>query len=260
MAEDDDSYSAECEANMQECLHNLIENLKTVGSADAYKNALFGIKLIVDKKQRRLSDLSSIGPGPQPRSLELMVFSRELIPQIVKEIKAAGFRNVQSNEVLQKVIVIVPKPTLEELQQVADEVARITRSTIANVAKIKSNTQMRLKSALENEYIDPPTAGKATKKLWYYQLDAGRSLGKTNSLNENDLADFIKLSKKQELSDNSWSISLEKINKDSWNLEVKNPNTIEKIDNRTAKEILTEIEELNLKSVKATQAIKNLLE
>mgnify|MGYP001274790569 FL=1 len=165
MAEDDDSYSAECEANMQECLHNLIENLKTVGSADAYKNALFGIKLIVDKKQRRLSDLSSIGPGPQPRSLELMVFSRELIPQIVKEIKAAGFRNVQSNEVLQKVIVIVPKPTLEELQQVADEVARITRSTIANVAKIKSNTQMRLKSALENEYIDPPTAGKATKKL-----------------------------------------------------------------------------------------------
>ncbi len=102
--------------------------------------------------------------------------------------------------------------------------------------------------------------GKATKKLWYYQLDAGRSLGKTNSLNENDLADFIKLSKKQELSDNSWSISLEKINKDSWNLEVKNPNTIEKIDNRTAKEILTEIEELNLKSVKATQAIKNLLE
>ena len=47
MAEDDDSYSAECEANMQECLHNLIENLKTVGSADAYKNALFGIKLTI---------------------------------------------------------------------------------------------------------------------------------------------------------------------------------------------------------------------
>ena len=165
MAEEADSYSAECEANMQVCLENLIEGLKSVGSADAYKNALFGIKLIVDKKQRRLSDLSSIGPGPQPRSLELMVFSRELIPAIVKEIKAAGFRNVQSNEVLQKIIVVVPKPNLEELQQVADEVARITRSTIANVAKIKSNSQMRLKAALENEYIDPPTAGKATKKL-----------------------------------------------------------------------------------------------
>ena len=87
MAEEPDSYSLEAEANMEVCLENLIENLKSVGSADAYKNALFGIKLMVEKKQRRLSDLSSIGPGPVPRSLELMVFSRDLIPQIVKEIK-----------------------------------------------------------------------------------------------------------------------------------------------------------------------------
>ena len=165
MAEEQDSYSLEAEANMETCLENLIEGLKSVGSADAYKNALFGIKMIVDKKQRRLSDLSSIGPGPVPRSLELMVFSRELIPQIVKEIKSSGFRNVQANEVLQKVVVVVPKPTLEELQQVADEVARITRSTIGQIAKIKSNSAMRLKAGLENEYIDPPTAGKATKKL-----------------------------------------------------------------------------------------------
>lgn len=165
MAEEQDSYSQEAEANMETCLENLIEGLKSVGSADAYKNALFGIKMIVDKKQRRLSDLSSIGPGPVPRSLELMVFSRELIPQIVKEIKSSGFRNVQANEVLQKVVVVVPKPTLEELQQVADEVARITRSTIGQIAKIKSNSAMRLKAGLENEYIDPPTAGKATKRL-----------------------------------------------------------------------------------------------
>jgi hypothetical protein len=84
MAEEQDSYSLEAEANMQVCLENLIEGLKAVGSADAYKNALFGIKLLVEKKQRRLSDLSSIAPGPVARSLEHMVFSRELIPQIVK--------------------------------------------------------------------------------------------------------------------------------------------------------------------------------
>ena len=165
MAEEQDSYSLEAEANMQVCLENLIEGLKAVGSADAYKNALFGIKLLVEKKQRRLSDLSSIAPGPVARSLELMVFSRELIPQIVKEIKVAGFRNVTPNETTQKIVVVVPKPNLEELQQVADEVARLTRSTIGQVAKIKSNSAMRLKAGLENEYIDPPTAGKATKRL-----------------------------------------------------------------------------------------------
>ena len=160
-----DSYSQEAESNMKVCLETLIEDLKSVGSADAYKNALFGIKILVEKKTRRLSDLSSVGPGPVPRSLELMVFSRELIPQIVKEIKATGFRNVTGDPDTQKVIVVVPKPSLEELSQVADEVARITRSTIATLAKIKSNSGMRLKAGLENEYIDPPTAGRARKIL-----------------------------------------------------------------------------------------------
>ena len=49
LAESKDSYSQEAEANMKVCLENLIEDLKTVGSADAYKNALFGIKILVDK-------------------------------------------------------------------------------------------------------------------------------------------------------------------------------------------------------------------
>ena len=160
-----DSYSQEAESNMKVCLETLIEDLKSVGSADAYKNALFGIKILVEKKTRRLSDLSSVGPGPVPRSLELMVFSRELIPQIVKEIKATGFRNVTGDPDTQKIIVVVPKPSLEELSQVADEVARITRSTIGTLAKIKSNSGMRLKAGLENEYIDPPTAGRARKIL-----------------------------------------------------------------------------------------------
>ena len=38
--------------------------------------------------------------------------------------------------------------------------------------------------------------GAATRKTWYYQLDPGRSLGKTDPLNDDDLAEFVKLQKK----------------------------------------------------------------
>src|SRR5213075_175081 len=37
--------------------------------------------------------------------------------------------------------------------------------------------------------------GAPTRKIWYYQLDPGRNLGKTNPLNDNDLADFVNLQK-----------------------------------------------------------------
>ena len=35
--------------------------------------------------------------------------------------------------------------------------------------------------------------GAPTRKIWYYHLDPGRSLGKTNPLNDDDLKEFIEL-------------------------------------------------------------------
>ena len=37
------------------------------------------------------------------------------------------------------------------------------------------------------------TKGEPTKNIWYYQFDAGRSMGKTSSLNDADLEEFVRL-------------------------------------------------------------------
>jgi len=42
-----------------------------------------------------------------------------------------------------------------------------------------------------------PSKGEATKKIWFTNWNLERNLGKTNPLNENDLADFVKLPKVQ---------------------------------------------------------------
>src|ERR1019366_8523085 len=38
--------------------------------------------------------------------------------------------------------------------------------------------------------------GAPTRKVWYYQLDPGRNMGKTNSLHDNDLKEFVDLQAK----------------------------------------------------------------
>ncbi len=101
--------------------------------------------------------------------------------------------------------------------------------------------------------------GKPTKKIWYYQLNVERNMGKSNSLNENDLEDFIQLSKSQKASDNSWSISIDKINNENFDMGVKNPNIVEEIDEREPKDIILEIEELDKKSLEALKNIKKIL-
>src|SRR5215469_9782500 len=54
--------------------------------------------------------------------------------------------------------------------------------------------------------------GSRTRKIWFYKLDPGRNLGKTNPLNDDDLAEFIELQKLYVGSAKSWSVDVKDIN------------------------------------------------
>lgn len=91
--------------------------------------------------------------------------------------------------------------------------------------------------------------GVATKKIWFYQLNLERSLGKSNALNENDLLNFIQLQKTKANSENSWSINVKDIDKKTFDLSVKNPNKKEAAALRDPQVILEEMKVLDEESV-----------
>ena len=82
--------------------------------------------------------------------------------------------------------------------------------------------------------------GTPTQKIWYYQLNPGRNLGKTNALNEDDLADFEQKFKTREDSEVSWTVDVSSLG-DDCDLSVKNPNKVEEVDERTPSEIAQSI-------------------
>jgi len=101
--------------------------------------------------------------------------------------------------------------------------------------------------------------GIATENVWYYQLNLGRSLGKTNALNEKDLEDFKVLQKTNADSDNSWTVSINDIDKETWDLSPTNPNVEDTSEKRTPSEILAEIEALDNDAAAVMAALKDLL-
>jgi len=101
--------------------------------------------------------------------------------------------------------------------------------------------------------------GAPTRKVWFYQLDPGRNLGKTNPLNDDDLAEFVKMQKSFADSDKSWSVSAKDIDQTTFDLSVKNPNGGEEITHRSPKEIMKEITALDAESAAALRDIKALL-
>ena len=101
--------------------------------------------------------------------------------------------------------------------------------------------------------------GAPTRKTWYYQLDPGRNMGKTNPLNDADLLEFIELQKTFADSDKSWRVDAASIDAASYDLSVKNPNGGEEIAHRSPQDILDEIAALDAESAEVLATIRAML-
>jgi type I restriction enzyme M protein len=101
--------------------------------------------------------------------------------------------------------------------------------------------------------------GAPTRTIWYYQLDPGRNLGKTNPLNDNDLAEFIELQKTKADSPKSWSVSIDDVDHFTWDISVRNPNNNGEVKHRTPQEIMHEIAALDAEGAAVMEKIRGLL-
>ena len=101
--------------------------------------------------------------------------------------------------------------------------------------------------------------GAATKKVWFYQLNLTRNLGKGNPLSENDLAEFVELQKTKVESENSWSLNVKDIDQKTFDLSVKNPTKSNEVILREPKEILEEMKRLDGKTENILKIVKNLI-
>ncbi len=112
--------------------------------------------------------------------------------------------------------------------------------------------------------------GVPTRKVWFYQLNLDRNLGKTNALNENDLADFVKLYTSRTSAtegpetENSWNVDIRPLSlsngaEATYDLSAKNPNKKEAVRLRSPNEILDEMKALDEESAEILSTINSLI-
>jgi type I restriction enzyme M protein len=101
--------------------------------------------------------------------------------------------------------------------------------------------------------------GAPTRKIWYYQLAPGRSLGKINPLNDDDLKEFVDLQAGFSDSEQSWTVDVNDIDQETLDLSVKNPNKAEERPLREPEVIINEIQTLDKESEEILEEIRGML-
>ena len=101
--------------------------------------------------------------------------------------------------------------------------------------------------------------GAPTRKTWFYSLDPGRNLGKTNPLNDDDLKEFVELQKTFADSDKSWSVDAKDIDPKTFDLSAKHPDGAEEVVHRDPKEIMEEIAKLDAEVKEVMENIRKII-
>lgn len=101
--------------------------------------------------------------------------------------------------------------------------------------------------------------GEATRQTWFYQFDPGRSMGKTNALNDDDLTEFVDLQKTFADSPKSWTVKRGDLNEATFDLSVKNPNAPEKEAMRSPDDIIADMLARDAETADILENIRGLL-
>ena len=87
--------------------------------------------------------------------------------------------------------------------------------------------------------------GEPTKDIFYYQLNLGRTIGKTSPLNINDMSDFLDKYKSREESESSWIVNINEGGKYKLDLGVKNPRVKDEEVLKKPEDILEDIKKID---------------
>ena len=160
-----ESYSTEAISNFSKAIEDFADLITEIKSEDANIAVFNSIYVMIDGRKRRLADIANIEAPNDPLNLEVMVYSRDHLETVIDTIKEAGFPAKLKEKNSQFLIVKVPPPSRMQLEEIGDDLIRRTNSLVMRLTKIKTNTGLRIRAAVQNEFIETKIATLATKKI-----------------------------------------------------------------------------------------------
>ncbi|MDC0456347.1 ribosome recycling factor [Alphaproteobacteria bacterium] len=160
----EEGYSPEAIANLERAIEEFAETMLEIKSEDANIKVFESLQITMNGRKRRIGDLANVESPDDPMKIQLMVYNKEHIEEVLEFIKENGFPS-KNEEGSQFINVRVPKPSRMQLEEIGDDVNRRTNAVGSRLMKIKTNTGLRIRAATEKEFIDQRIAGIATKKI-----------------------------------------------------------------------------------------------
>jgi len=159
-----EGYSPEAIANFELAVEEFAESLLAIKSEDANIAVFRSLQILMNGRKRRIGDLGNVESPDDPMKIQLMIYNKEHVEEVCDFIRESGFP-ARNEEGSQFIHIRVPKPSRMQLEEIGDDIARRTNSVCTRLTKMKTNTGLRIRAAMEKEFIDQRIANLANKRI-----------------------------------------------------------------------------------------------
>ena len=159
-----EGYSPEAIANFELAIEEFAESLLAIKSEDANIAVFRSLQIRMNGRKRRIGDLGNVESPDDPMRIQLMIYNKEHLQQVFDFIRESGFP-AKNEEGSQFIHIRVPKPSRMQLEEIGDDIVRRTNSVCTRLTKMKTNTGLRIRAAMEKEFIDQRIANLASKRI-----------------------------------------------------------------------------------------------
>ena len=133
----EEGYSPEAIANFEGSVEEFAETLLEIKPELSNISVFRSLKITMNGRQRRIAEFGNVDSPNDPMKIELMIYNKEHIPQILEFIKNNGFP-AKNEEGSQFIFIRVPKPSRMQLEEIGDDINRRTNAASSKLLKSKS--------------------------------------------------------------------------------------------------------------------------
>ena len=179
-----ENYSIQAKNLLESIVQDFESVLSSIHQDSFYLSEIKKIRLSINSRIRKISDLAEIKNDHQDNFFTIIVFNEDYYELLNEELQNLELDTKKEGQFIK---VFKKELTYNQLMSIVDDIEKIRNKTLTKCSKAKSEPVIRARTALENEFIEPAISRETFNQCEILQKKA------------NDLIDLITQKKIKEI-------------------------------------------------------------
>lgn len=156
-----ENYSIQAKNLLEGIILDYESVLKTIHQDDFYLKEIKKIRINLNSRIRKISDLAEIKNNHNDSFFLLVIFNEDYFSLLNEELEKLDLKVTKDGQFIK---IDKKKLSYNQVMTLVDDIEKIKNKTLTKCTKAKSEPVIRARTALENDFIDPIVSRETSNK------------------------------------------------------------------------------------------------